>query len=81
VPLLFLVFVCSAILDAEHRWPAAAAALGDYPSERATLSQSTSQNVFLQSCHSCTIDWRLNVEVECGRVIRRQRSKDRRSNQ
>ena len=37
VPLLFLLFIGSAIIDAEHRWPAAAAALGDYPSERAVL--------------------------------------------
>jgi hypothetical protein len=37
VPLLFLFFLGSAIIDAEHRWPAAAAALDDYPSERAVL--------------------------------------------
>jgi hypothetical protein len=37
VPLLFLLFIGSAIIDAEHRWPTAAAALGDYPSERAIL--------------------------------------------
>ena len=37
VPLLFLFFIGGAIIDAEHRWPAAAAALDDYPSERAVL--------------------------------------------
>jgi hypothetical protein len=37
VPLLFLFFIGGAIIDAEYRWPAAAAALDDYPSERAVL--------------------------------------------
>ena len=37
VPLLFILFIGSGIIDAEHRWPAAAAALSDYPSEWAVL--------------------------------------------